>query len=308
MSYIYLDPKCYNGVIPLVSTYNINTTTTLSFNEACIQRANELATKNNNINIMWSGGVDSSHVVAVFMLHSINCNLTITGNSRSVDEYPLMAELLKNNPDITYREINIDRNLELNDYILDDHINVYGDPEVHIIDVAETKTSRIRPYEKPRYGDWQQYYNTDEITQITTELEAAGVQDYIKSYNELTVYLEELHDIYESYIAIATVDTIDKVAPFYCCPVIKQSVINDARFWNTSSRPYKYIQKEQIYKLINDNDYYLNKTKRGSAGVYHSPSNTVYAITDSFELIADKSLITQQGPQTIMPDDTAEYD
>lgn len=61
----------------------------LNLTEVCINRAREFLSRNNNIYIMWSGGIDSTLIVVSFLMANIDCDaITIVCNQESIKENP----------------------------------------------------------------------------------------------------------------------------------------------------------------------------------------------------------------------------
>ncbi len=259
--------------------------TNLSFEQACMQAARDLHSKG-KINVMWSGGVDSSHVLACFLLQ--NLPVTVTYTERSEMEFPELHKQLMHDSRVTMRLCEQAGQTEIQDFILADYINVYGDPEVHIKSTLNNQVMLDPAFKaSDEYCNWRKKYDSTQRDVIEQELLMSGVAPYINSTADFKLWLQEYNNLYDNYVEIACPDQYKQVVPFYADYCIQAAARSDIRFWQQDCRVYKYIQKALIYKLCPDKQYYLHKDKRGSAGNYRHRSKRVYLILDDFTAVTD---------------------
>jgi hypothetical protein len=61
----------------------------LDLDQICLSRSVELASQNDHIYIMWSGGIDSTLIIVSFLMAKINCEqITVACNQESIKENP----------------------------------------------------------------------------------------------------------------------------------------------------------------------------------------------------------------------------
>lgn len=276
----YINPCFWGSDIAPMKSLQLTVdepTKQISFEQACLEYAAELHQKS-KINIFWSGGVDSSHIVALFLLQGLD--ITITATHKSTEEYPLMAKMLQAHKLVTYIQVTKTAKNELSDFILDDYLNVYGDPELHVL--SSFKWYIQKPFEHKHSMDFCAF-DKNLTTEDLNELSEAP----LVTKSHLLAYLDEYHNVADNYVLLAPADKIKLIVPFYAEANILESAKKDKRFWQHDCRPYKYVQKQLIYKLMKDKEYYLYKDKRGSAGNYKH-DETIYLLLDDYTAITNK--------------------
>lgn len=286
----YLNEKLWQGRYPIAPVktlqYTRNNTDNLgTFEEEVFKRVYQIKTlaetNCKGINVFWSGGIDSTHILSAF----IYCNIpfTLTYTLHSIEEYPAMAEWVKTHPLITCNYCEEEGATLIGDFVTEDYYNVFGDLEPQGLDFW-WRTSRNRQHDDYKYSHdstpW--YKGMDENTKTFYQYELDGFE--IDSKTKLTFWESELHDIGSDHILLGD---SKYTIPFYSTTRFVEVVKRDKRFWQRHCRPYKYIQKQLIYKVYPDTDYYFFKMKCGSAGSYSKPHKTVWLITDEYESVTD---------------------
>lgn len=125
---------CYDrfGLIDFANPYNVLKFDNLpqyNNNDVCLQniildQAKSILEKYNRIAVAWSGGVDSTGIIASLLLNGCNPNrLTIIHTSKSIEEYPLFYHYLIKND---YELIN-------NDQSINDPVSVYENLDTDVI-------------------------------------------------------------------------------------------------------------------------------------------------------------------------------
>ena len=254
---------------------NYDITKKYNFNQLVEDRALELIELSNQRNVpiqlMWSGGIDSTSVYCALKMHLKNPNqLIILGNDNSRREYPkLYQEIITNHQFI---DITIDKfNENLNQLINDKSITVTGE----ICDQLFSAKPMSGPYEKiinwtndswrillnPKTSEYHQYaenYVSNFPTEITTAQEFGRSLRFNMRYQEVQLRMcarfsesKLNHNLFHFF------DNRDFNHYALGLPLEEMGMEDSARI--------KLPLKRLILEYTNDQEYYDVKLKTGYA-------------------------------------------
>jgi hypothetical protein len=253
----------------------------VTYEEAGIRRANELLDLNRPIYALWSGGIDSTFMLACFLLTGRSLDqITVAMNEESVKEYPLFYKKyvrplfprLESVEEVTLQAGHGNANGILLTGELND--NLFGNPMMNIFFRKFGPEVLSKPYS---------------LSQMSSMLSVYGISDLSRQ-----CILEVIETTFTN--SPRPIDTVGDWAWWYGWNFKWQEVAlkMPARFKQTtqveaffSSADYqrwsvnhefdytglenvKRIPKQTILRLTNDQDYYRYKTKFTSTTPYYA--------------------------------------
>lgn len=264
----------------------LNSVFNKSFDEITHKRAEFIwrnHSKNNQIHILWSGGIDSTLMAVALLLNApkdyklvIYCNLNSMQENQNLYKYFLTQKniILKNSSIISNEE-----NLKFFTGDLGDQI--FGSELIYKIAPQFGFESLSLPYEKiiselfnRRAGiEWGQHLYSRYLPILEhAPFKIETAFDYIWWWN-FTQKWQGVKHRKECFLP----DNIKPVHFFDCDEYQLWSIYNHDKKIGSELNSYKYIAKEFIFKFDKNEDYLKNKRKLGSpfgGGAYYFGSYT----------------------------------
>lgn len=264
-------------------------TTDKTFEDLCIERANQLKLLKKPITLLWSGGVDSTTALVALLL--VECNLSIISTKDNLFiENKCFYEKLAKRQDITI-------------YLVKDAIEMYSKindlKKTNIIVSAETDIfwqDFKRNLPDISYLDYFKDLSNNQLQILENYIVNTNpkVHSILEFYwwNHLTCLHQQnlLKHFFYSYRKYDTCHYMDNFYDFFST--------NDFRGWAKlhvdkkllsmfrKPKHYKFYQKRFIYGYNKDYSYYLSKTKSASSDtsklneIVNSPCNYLVVTKD----------------------------
>lgn len=220
---------------------------------------------NQVLNVLWSGGVDSTAIVLAFLVNNIPIKIYYTASS--IDENPTFIDYSSN----TYGNFTLHK-LTMNEWIPTFKHLVAKEPVVTGFPADQLFGSIVNQHlGVPHDADWRILFNTDAAIQ---QLEA-GFEYYnlpVKTVSEFTWFVNFagkwniVKHIFPTVYAIPQGNTVSffDTQYFQDWSVSNFDVLH--KYSQTEPENYKTELKEFIFKYFPDKSYRLNKGKQGSLG------------------------------------------
>lgn len=264
-----------------------------SFGQVCLETAEYFWMTENQIEVLWSGGIDSTAAtLSLLETKSSNQTLTITCTQESIDEYPLFFN--------TYREFCnlVEKKDFMNpSYLTPDHIIITGDVGDQIFGHMAIFDDDIMIKDMP----WQNIFNLNDPFKQSQLSAAAGSRPKLPWDNrEQSIFLETIEDhcracpfeiktyfdllwwlnftfkvnyttlripimIAQENLKNATNIDLSKRKAFYLTDDFQRwSLTNHEQKIGDTVESYKQPAKDFIFSINGDEEYRKNKTKEAS--------------------------------------------
>lgn len=235
--------------------------------ELMLLRASEIRTfaaEDKTINVMWSGGVDSTAVVLAFVISEIPVNVIYTASS--VDEYPEFYEFIKTVPFVKMNRVTATTLAPVCASIATSDLVVTGFPADQLFGSIVNQTLAV-----PFNADWKCLITNDEaISQIEAATEFYKLP--IKTVSELTWFINFsckwniVTHMLSSFYGLDCGNTINYFEPveFQQWSLSNFDVLH--KFSQVDSKYYKQELKNFIAKYFPKGSYLITKGKTGSLG------------------------------------------
>ena len=307
--------------IPIIGDFN------KSFEQLCLERAQEIVQLGRPIDVYWSGGIDSTALLVALITASDNVNqITVKFEKRSIDEYPYFYEKYVSKMNHKLLDDYYRKNL-----MLDDCVAVTGDLANQLF--GHTSMGDIENKDKPwhtifqddkffRFGNGNALSALKDSQEIRRFVFEAMEQQIKKSPVEIrTVFdfywwlqfslkWQEMIFLFLTYTPGFSLDEYNNVYHFYRTDDFQRwSIVNhDMKIKNTWES-YKYVMKDFIYEFTNDSDYRDNKKTFNSSSADNSLDRTVNDLKKRDDLRKHGKIISaiDSNFNTISIDDIHNY-
>jgi hypothetical protein len=235
------------------------------------ERVNEICQQQQMINIMWSGGIDSTTTVTAFLKNCCNLDqIRIIYSPYSTYEHPTYLNFLKQFPAVQTVDISGDvyRTHEFDGVFVTGH---GGDELTASVDESFFEAYGYETLQRP----WKEFFyeqnsNLDFLNfceeyfkqsgrPIDTVLEARWFL-YLCCKN--TPFWVELIDLFSHYKKFS----LDRIIPFFDCEQYEKYIFfnTDQIFIGTEYRNWKQGLKNYCYQFDHQQDWFETKAKTGS--------------------------------------------
>lgn len=295
-----IDPKKYDNLLdsafrvkykPEPWLFDRTDNRSLDLIEAFEERAYGVYSKYDKISILWSGGIDSTFMVSLFLNNVPKERLNIIYNDASIREAPGIFRILQEKQvkmshgrDFSVFQSSIDdkNNCLVSGVLADFILGVADLPEYvkNIIGIGKNQLSVFDFFLKMKkdpniykaYGFQDQFFywlNNVSVENIfplvdkfieRSYMPINGMYDYIVymchelPYNTCKYYH---HDLFRS--------NYENIITFFEYPKIETIGVNRRQDDRYIKDDYKLILKKYIYRTLNDYDYFKNKKKEHSS-------------------------------------------
>lgn len=273
-----------------------------SYDEICLNRAEELVNKNKMIHLYWSGGIDSTcALVSILQVLKDYDQLIITMEPRSIDEYSWFYETyIKNKKHIMSNRFAFRILPPPDDKIL--ITGGHGDQIFGNYLAFKHMDKLYRPWKE--LFDYEEYFEFKSSTGRKTlgrhKQARVFLQDHIDNFLAKSPFdIKTIFDFYWWLSFVIEWQTTDFASFCYTENYMPKHVDNTYSFFNTddfqrwsmvnhdlkiknTEESYKFTTKEFIYKFTGDADYRDHKKKESSGNPFSSNDksiNTVEIIT-----------------------------
>lgn len=235
---------------------------TESFEQVCDARANQLIDKaeanNCNINVMWSGGIDSTTALVSLLRTGRKERINVVLSKASIGEYPkfyrdvIAAELEKqhsvvDSPKLALNSLDINLTGEIGD-------QMFGSAAI------------FKAFKKRKLFDrYQDYIAPDFIDRLSEQIKKCPIElnttfDFLWWFNFSMKYQNVQFRIYPSVQM-----PFGSITHFFDTDEFQLwSFNNPDKKIKTTLESYKYVAKDYIYTYHQDDNYLENKLKVGS--------------------------------------------
>ena len=290
--------------------------------------------KNKPIDIFWSGGVDSTSVVAAFLKECKNLDqVRIMLNERSIHEYEsFFNKYIKNN--LNYKIFDTHLYKEISSSLANNLV-VTGHP-IGLLLVRKAPfreiSKKLSLPKEARGWPWKDIFKTDIPVFANSDQDAFFVEKIqcqldkapfvIETFNDLIWWLEfsckwqcEVWDSFK-FSKILNSDKVNNLEPFF-----KNDDFRYWGLWNYSSNnanirysevSYKAALKKYIYNFNKDEEYYQHKDKSYTdMNSYDAYGNReplpVYAIDNEYNTYSLDDALTKKNLLKIFENDGDDY-
>ena len=258
--------------------------------------AEKLCKKNKKIDVLWSGGIDSSISLLLLKEHAEKDQLGVIMSEGSIDEYPRLYEsLIKHMPHVINRELNVRSEMK------PDRITVHANEADHLYSLPNpnfntdlwtiNKQENIEWSSKPTSKFWNKtrfkwsfvrYRNLESVSWDRTEIEDSSVhscESLFKDYDVQRFYISKhlKNEIYFPAFTIVNHQLLDDAIArdiLMKSSSDKRHLIPLAGKWkndpvqNLNENSYDFKGKMElrdvIFELTNDREYAYKKKKISS--------------------------------------------
>lgn len=249
-----------------------------TFEEVCNDRVMELAdlaeSNDCKINLMWSGGIDSTTALTGFIKMNKTDRVNIYLNQASIDEYPLFFHEFIHKQGLNYFLVD-DPKKSLTSY----DINVTGE----IGDQIFGSAAIMKAYENGKMlSPYQDYISSNFLEKISGNLSCCPIPlettfDFLWWFNFSMKYQNVQLRIYPTVLL-----PYGSIYHFFDTKEFQLwSMNNPDKKIRDTPQSYKFTAKDYIFDLTNDAEYRDNKLKIGSLQLGGIP----FAINDNFECV-----------------------
>jgi hypothetical protein len=233
-----------------------------SFEQVCDARAISLIalaeSRNCNINLMWSGGIDSTVALVSLLRTGMKSRIRVILSKASIGEYPKF-----------YKDI-IQTELPKQHYVVDSpkllldsrDINLTGE----IGDQIFGSAAIFKAFKKEKVFDpYQSYVSTEFLSRVSEQIKKCPIElnttfDFLWWFNFSMKYQNVQFRLYPSVqLPFGTITHFFDTDEFQLW-----SLNNPDKKIKTTIQSYKYIAKDYIYSYHQDDNYRDNKLKVGS--------------------------------------------
>jgi hypothetical protein len=232
---------------------------TNSFEEVCDARAHQLVKKadDTSINIMWSGGIDSTTAVVAFLRNNLHKHIHLLLNNKSINEYPWFYEnvILKENISHSLVE-------KPKDHLHYSKVNVTGEIGDQIFGSAAFFDAHHKGklFSKP-----EEYYDPEFLEIMSEQIkhspyELKETKDYMWWVNFSLKYQNVQLRIYPTiFMPYGGIDHFFDTDDFQLW-----SMNNPDKKIRDTLESYKWPAKDYIFDYTKDEQYRQTKLKVGS--------------------------------------------
>lgn len=248
----------YKTLTPIPEFINF----TESFEQVCDARAVELInlaeSRNCNINLMWSGGIDSTTaLVALLRTGKLN-RLNIVLSKASIGEYPKF-----------YKDV-IQKELPLNHLVVENPKLALNSKDINLTgeigDQIFGSAAIFKAFKKKKVFDsYQSYISPEFLDRLSEQIKKCPIElnttfDFLWWFNFSMKYQNVQFRIYPSVqLPFGTITHFFDTKEFQLW-----SFNNPDKKIKDTIESYKYIAKDYIYSYHQDDNYKDNKLKVGS--------------------------------------------
>ena len=241
--------------------------------------AEKICKKNKKIDVLWSGGIDSSVSLLLLKEHAEKDQLGVIMSEGSIDEHPRLYEsLVKHMPHVINRELNVRSEMK------PDRITVHANEADHLYSLPMFNFKTFGKYwNKTRFKwSWNRYRNLESVLWDRTEIEDSSVhsceslfRDYDVQRFFISKHLE--NEIYFPAFTIVNHQHLDDLIgrdilmksssdKRHLIPLTGEWRNNSIQNLNENSYDFKGKMelRDIIFKLTNDHEYAYKKKKVSS--------------------------------------------
>ena len=258
-------------------------TSTKRFDDLCDNRAQEIVkvAAGRKIYVFWSGGIDSTLVLAALRKHTDHKQITVVYSGESIEEYPWMFDNWVRGKLDTIKFHNLPTDTKL----LDEHSK---DGVICTGEIADQLFGSMTyaKYKHPEMllKDWRfawHFTNPNFVEKLERFVAACpqkinNIKEFLWWYNYAVKYQGVC---FRTIINSPGVVLEQSMFHFFHTKYFNDWAVStpiEAKFYGSDLRQYKMVAKEYIFKETGDIDYKNNKIKLPSAGFGHVLSRTPY--------------------------------